>query len=511
MQNDSKHAESQLISITGEQLTGGTNNSSPSVLSKQGQEKQCALLENFFYSYNSGKFKTRWPFRRYSSSSLSGGNVDGLTVYDSEFLFSANNKLFYLDGKVPKYIGAIGTAPPCFSSYNGKLLIGSGTTPQSLTTARVLASITGTDVPTTVTQWLEERAYMWATGNTSYPDRVHRNQVNNETVWSGSDTAYFDMGYKDDDLAVIGMMNGPENNIIAWKSGTSKKATWFLNPSDTTPIARLVSTIYSAKTWRGACWANNKLWFMDDFSPLAIAGTDSVDQLIIDPASIEIGSRVSSKWKPTADSFCCVYPPDKQIWFFNPPSNEIWVLNFIDYAWYRFRPAGSLKFYSAYYHPTDQKMYLGGNDGYIYVYETSGEGAYQDEPGGVDTDYTQKIVTKIYTYYPKFHHEIKEPIINYLGLKDGSGYFRVYKNWGATEALNEALTISLSYPRAYSYASTIAYDARTIKAWASQMQSSIKDYNTECDNFQIWVEINSGAIEFHDVSFVLAKTSKLNY
>jgi hypothetical protein len=441
---------------------------------------------------------------------MSGSVVDGITVYDGEMLFSSGGKLFYLDGfQQSHYIGAIGSTPPSFASFNGKLLIGSGTTPQTLSTTRVLANLTGTDVPTTVKQFLEERAYMWATGNSTYPDRIHRCVVNNEETWSGDDTEYIDMGYKDDDLEVIGMMNGPNNNIIVWKSGNSKKATWFFQPSATTPIARLTSTIYSAKTWRGACWANNKLWLMDDFSPLAIAGTDSLDQLIVDPDSTEIGSRIVSTWTPTADSFCVVYPPDSQIWFFNPPKAEIWVLNYINYSWVKFKPAGSLKFYSAYYHPTDKALYLGGNDGYVYIYQTNGEGAYQDEPGGVDTDYTQKIVTKIYNLFPKYNHEIKEPIINYLGLKAGSGYFRIYKNWGAAEVLNETLTISLSYLRAYSYASTRGYDVRTTKSWASQMQSSLEDNNMEADNFQFWIEINSGAFEFHDLSFIVSQTNRL--
>jgi hypothetical protein len=486
------------------------NNSSPPVLSKSGQENQCALLENVYYSYNSGKIRTRWPFRRYSTTTLSGSVVDGLTVYDGEFLLSSGQKLFYLDaGKVPHYIGATGSEPPCMVSFNGKLLIGSNTTPQTLSTARALANLTGTGIPTTVKQFLEERAYIWACGDSTYPDRIYRSVVNNEATFSGDGTAYYDMGFKDDDLVAIGMMNGPNNNIVVWKRGNSKKATWFFQPSDTAPVARLTSTIYSARTWRGACWAANKLWFMDDFSPLAIAGTDTVDQLVIDPASMEIGSRISSTWAATDDSFCVVYPPDAQIWFFNPPKRDIWVLNYRDYAWYKFKPAGSLIFYSAYYHPTLKKLYLGGNDGYVYVYETSGAGDYQDNPGGVDTDYTQKIVTKLYNLYPKYYHEIKEPMVNYLGLKAGSGYFRINKKWGSVEALSEVLTISLSYPRAYSYIATLGYDARTTKAWASQMQSSLKDFNLEADNFQIALEVNSGALEFHDLSFIVSKTNKL--
>ena len=510
MQNSSKHAESQLLTISGEDLSGGMNNSSPSVLSKEGQEKQCVLLENLFFSYNSGKIRTRWPFRRYSSNILSGSPVDGLTVYDGEFVFSSGGKLFYLDTtKNAHLIGSIGTSPPSFTSFNGKLLIASGSVAQTLSTARVLANLSGTAIPTTTKQFLEERAYLWAVGTTTYPDMINRCIVNNETTWSGADTEYVEVGYKDDDLVATGMMNGPNNNIIVWKRGNSKKATWFFQPSATSPIARLVSTIYSARTWRGACWAANKLWFMDDFSPLAIAGTDSVDQLVIDPASIEIGSRIVSKWAPTDNSFCVVYPPDAQIWFFNPPSKDIYVLNYLTYAWVRFRPAGSLRFYSAYYHPTDKKLYLGGNDGYVYVYENDGSGNFMDNPGGVDTDYSQKIATKIYNLYPKYLHEIKEPLINYLGLKAGTGAFRIYKNWGATEALNETLTVSLSYVRAYTYQNTLSYDLRSTKAWASQMQSSLKDLNVEADNFQIWLEINSGAIEFHDLSFIVSKTNKL--
>ncbi len=305
------------------------------------------------------------------------------------------------------------------------------------------------------------------------------------------------------------MMNGPNNNIIVWKRGNSKKATWFFQPSATSPIARLTSTIYAAKTWRGSCWAANKLWFMDDFSPLAIAGTDTIDQLIIDPTSIEIGSRIASSWIPTDDSFCVVYPPDSQIWFFNPPSRDIYILSYIDYSWIKFKSAGALKFYSGYYHPVHKKLYLGGSDGYIYVYETDGTGDYQDNPGGVDTDYTQKMATKIYNPYPKFYNEIKDPLLNYLGLKSGSGSFRIYKNFGATEAFAEDITISLSYIRCYDYANTYCYDLRRTKAWASQMQSSIKDLNIETDNLQIWLEITSGAIEFHDLSFIVAKTNKL--
>ena len=94
MQNSAKHADSQLMTITGEQLSGGMNNSAPPILSKKGQENQCALLENVYYSYNSGKIRTRWPFRRYSTTTLSGSVVDGLTVYDGEFLLSSGQNSF---------------------------------------------------------------------------------------------------------------------------------------------------------------------------------------------------------------------------------------------------------------------------------------------------------------------------------------------------------------------------------------------------------------------------------
>lgn len=510
MQNSNKHAEEQLVTISNEQLYGGMNCSSPPILSGSGQENQCSLIENMFFTFKSGKLRTRWPFRRYSSSILSGANVNGLTVYNGEFIYSCDRKLFYLDGGAnAHYIGATGTLPPSMVSFNGKLLIGSGTTPQTLSTARVLANLTGTDVPTTVKQFLEERAYLWAVGNSTYVDRIHRCIVNNEATWSGDGTIYVDAGYKDDDLSAIGILNGPDNNIIIWKKGNSKKATWFFLPSATDPVAKITSTIYGAKTWRGACYAANKLWFMDDFSPLSIAGTDTIDQLIVDPESMEIGSRISSQWEPTDDSFCVVYPPDNQIWFFNPPKKDIWILNYLTYSWAKFKPAGTLKFYSAYYHPTEKKLYLGGNDGYIYVYQNDGSGNYQDNPGGTDTDYSQKLATKIYVLYPKYFHEIKEPVLNYLGLKAGSGNIRIYKNYGATEALSETVTISLSYIRAYDYANTLSYDLRRTKAWASQMQSSLKDLNCEADNFQVWLEITSGALEFHNISLNGAKTNKL--
>jgi hypothetical protein len=505
-QNWTKHIEEGELKI--ENFSGGMDNSTPASMLP---DDRCVLIENMYYDYSSGRIRTRWPFRRYSNSALVSSPVNGLYHWNNEFYFAADRKLYYLDSNLdPVLLGTIGNEPPNFLPFNGKLLVASGRTPQYVDTSHTLNDITGTGVPTTLKCLLEQNTSVFGCGNSDYPDRVHQSAVQDETTWSGTGTAYYDLGFKDDDLEVIGITHGPYGYIIAWKKGRSKKATWFLDPNESSPVGRLVSSNESAHTHRGAVRAANMLWIMDTFSPMAILGTDATEKLIIDPNSLKIGARIAKSWILDDNAFCVSFPTHGQIWFFpRPYDGNIWILHYLIGAWTKFVPAGILRFYSAFYLPSTKELYLGGNDGYIYKYDISGSGNYEDNPDGTNTDYRQRIITKVYNLFPRHRHELKSPILTYRGLKDGSGYFRIYQDHGADMILESTVTYSSSYPTLYDYQDKTLYEARNELLWVSQMRTPLFDKNIEANNFQIWLEITTGAIEFQDITLNIAKQMKI--
>ncbi len=512
-QNSQKHAEQQEVKFNNDEFSQGMNPSSPATALLQGE---CVLIENFYFDFASGYLRTRYPFRKYTNNILNGAPVTGITRWNDNIYFVSGTKLFYLDNSLnANYLGQVGPNPPCFLPFNSKLLIASGTVLQQVNSSKVFATDTGTGMPTTLTNILELNQQVYGVGNTAYPDVLHSSSVRNDTVFSGGTSEQFYLTYQEepnvtvDDFYIRGITKAPGGYIIVWKGGNQRKATGFLNPDSTNPVWRTVSDNEAAHTWRGCTWVGGYLWFMDSFSPMAIAGVSSMEELNVDSGSLKVGARIASQWIVDDDAFCVVYPPHAQIWFFPKKANYFWVLHYNTGAWVKFKLSGSLQFCSGYYQPLTKTLYLGGNDGNIYTYDTTGTGNYQDNPGGVDTDYGQKIISKIYNLYPRNKHEIKKPIMVYRGITDGTGILKIFDNFGTDKILESSFTISSSFPRLYDWRTTTLYDLRSTLLWSDASQKHIIDKSPEVNNFQVWFEVTSGAIEFQEITADIAKTTKI--
>jgi len=511
-----KHARQQPVSIPYPN-DGENNTASPSFL----PEGQAVLIQNFYYDYTTGYLRTRWPFRKFTTSIDTESPVLGITRWNNKIYFTAGNNLYYLDSyEQAHYVGAIGTQPPSFLPFHGYLAIASGTTPQYLTSANVLASITGTDVPTTLTQILETNQYMWGIGNTAEPDYLFRSAVRDETTWSGGTSANYGLTYEEEpsasltDLTLTGIAKGPNGMFIISKRGGGKKAIGYLDPNDTSPVWKIVSSNESPRTWRGQAYVAGRHWLMDDFSPMAIEGVDTSAVLQVNQESLKIGSRISKDWVLDENAFCVAFPSHAQIWFFpNNDTDYIWILHFLTGAWTRFKTVGGLRFYSAYYDSVSETLYLGGNDGNIYTYAVKGGGVYRDNPGGTDTDYEQRLKTAIYDPYPRNLCIAKRPNIRYLSLADGTGRLNFFQNFGANMIYDDFaevdFTFTTSAPTMAEYAAETLLDHEYELLWVSDMKTLHIAANTPSVNtIQMELIINTGAIQLRDINVDLAQGRK---
>lgn len=511
-----KHKVQEPISLP--YPTQGENNTSPASLLPEGQ---AVLIQNFYYDYTTGCLRTRWPFRQHTTSIKTSSPVLGITRWNNTLYFVAGERIFYLDGYYQAHLaGTVGTMPPSFLPFHGYLLIASGTTPQYLTSANVLASITGTDVPTTLTQILETNQSVWGIGNTSYPDYLFKSAVRDETVWSGGTAVNYGLTYEEEpsasltDLTIIGFSKGPSEMFIISKRGGGKKSTGFLDPNETAPVWRTVSGNECARTWRGQVYVAGRHWMMDDFSPIAIEGVNTSGILEVNQESLKIGSRISKDWVLDENAFCAIFPPHAQIWFFpNNDSDYIWILHYLTGAWTRFKTTGGLKFYSAFYDSVSRNFFLGGSDGNIYIYAVKGGGSYQDNPGGVDTDYEQRLKTAIYDPFPRNYCIVKRPIINYLSLADGAGKLSFYQNFGANlvrdDFANVAFSFTTSAPTMADYVAETMLDKADELLWVSDMKTLTIPYKTpHLNTVQIELTVTSGAIQIRDINVDLAQGRK---
>jgi hypothetical protein len=75
--------------------------------------------------------------------------------------------------------------------------------------------------------------------------------------------------------------------------------------------------------------------------------------------------------------------------------------------------------------------------------------------------------------------------------------------------LESTIICSSSYPTLYDYQNKTLYEARNELLWVSQMRTPLFDKNIEANNFQVWLEITTGAIEFQDLTLNVAKQMKV--
>jgi hypothetical protein len=227
--------------------------------------------------------------------------------------------------------------------------------------------------------------------------------------------------------------------------------------------------------------------------------------------SIEIGNRILDNWAMDTSAWCCAYPPHGQIWFCPNPTvnNLIYVLHYRTGAWTQFVPGNDLNFRSCYYNPVDGTMYLGSTEGFLYKYNTSDSG-YQDETGGVDTDYTQSIYTKVINIDPYREELIKNPLFTYRSLAAGSATLYLFKEYGNTEEESWPITLSSDF------ATMSEWSAESMDALAEEtMRNTVivtermRGHRKNIDNLQLGLVITSGAIEFHNFVIPVASTRNL--
>ena len=496
------HQPQQPLIINNEELQQGMNNSAPI-------DMWCPLIKNMYQDRASGAWITRWPFVRTKFNAPVEYPVTGLTRWKSSFFYTANGTLYYGDGLS---VGAVtGTSPPVFKSFNNFLFVASGGKLQKVNTSFVIANVAEATCPTTSTVVLVDGVYLWVTGDTTDPDYVVRSaEQNEEGVWG---TIYSSFGYKDGgNFKMTGLTYGPGEYLIGWKNGEGKKAIGFYDPEDTSfstdnvPHFFFATDAVAPHTHRAAVYSENVLWIMDKIAgPMAIVGTDATEQIVIDKMSLDIGRRILNGWDMDEYGFAVYYPPDSQIWFFPGPglSNTINILHTRTGAWSQFIPEGDLSFYSAFYYASTGVLYLGGNDGYIYKYDASGQSAFQDEPGGVATDISQRIKTKVYDPYP-FEEEKFSPrvIFNCRVLEDGAGTFRIWGDYGSTIDYSEDITLAATYASLDDWSTYTLDDLSEVGMSSTTLNLSKFEMPRVAlnDNFQFDIQMTSGAWAFHSIA-----------
>ena len=514
--NAAKHQEQQPISLP--YPSNGMNISAAAQFLPEGQ---AVLIENLYYDYASGYLRTRYPFRKYSENILNGAPVTGIIKWNSKIYFTSGGMLYYLDGsKNANYVGTLGTTLPCLQPFHGYLQVASGTGLQRCTSANALSTVTGTGMPTTLTQIIEINQSLFGIGNTTYPDYLQKSAVRDETVWSGGTSATYGLTYEEEpsmsvsNLTVVGIAKAQSGLILVFLRGGGRKATGYLDPNETSPVWRVVSTNEAAYTWRAQCNAAGLHWIMDEFSLMAIDGVDTDEKLKINQKSLEIGSRIASNWTLDSYAHCFAFPPHAQIWF-RPnvvTSDDIWVLHYLTGAITRFKTAGGLRFYSHFYDSSNSTLYLGNGDGHLYTYDITSD-EYQDNPGGTDTDYPQTIKSAIYDPFPRNLAILKKPSVNYRCLTDGTGTLNFYKDYGSTLIQNDFaevdFTFTSTYPSMSDYEEEAIADHADEYLWVSDMQTTKIPYKSPSVNtVQMELVINTGAIELKDINVDLAMGRK---
>lgn len=380
-----KHEQEGTVEIS--DFQGGINVAVPRT---QIADNECEWIENFYFDPTDGRLTTRWPIDKYSNSAaVADTAVKGVYYWNDTWFLICNNNAYYLDGSGdPQSIGALnGSSAPTFLPFNDQLLVASGDgTLQAISTSNVISNVSNASKGQFL---LQKDSCVVLSGDPDNDDRVYQSQPFDETDWTGGSANYADVGYKDN-MAIVGTHEAFDGLYVIFKRGDNAMRTYFLTSlSETAPVCRNVSDTHCAITHHSIVDAASRVYFAEQRAITALQGIDAQGKMVVDPT---VGLKLSSIIDNATSCHAVVYPPDKQIWFIPDTGlNRAYIYHYLKNAWTAFS-FGSRTCYSAFYHPVDERLYLGMDDGYIYKYMVN-DTSYQDDGS---TDYTQWIKTKVF-------------------------------------------------------------------------------------------------------------------
>ena len=387
-----------------------------------------------------------------------------------------------------------GSSKPTFCAFNDVLLIASGGQLQQMTNAHVLTTIANSPKTSYV---MEKDGRVVASGDSDNPSRVYQSAYFDQTTWEGTTSDYADVGYKDK-LSVKGIHEAFDGLYLVFKRGSGGLRTYFLTAlSETAPESKKVSEVHCAKNHHTIINAASKVYFVEDKGVSYLVGIDAQGKVAVDPT---VGLKLANLMDPESTAHACVYPRDKQLWVVpNTSSNKVYVCHYLrDHAWTAFS-FGSRKIHSMYYLPSDQKLYLGCDDGYVYRYEVDNN-SYQDE-GSVN--YDQVIKTKVFDEPADKDKIVKTPRLFYEALTTSSMTFAVKDDYGTTTAYTDDFDVTTTSYKLYDLQNTYIYDTQAggddelylyDAQGASVMADKKWDVNINCENFQFTLTVSSGGI-----------------
>jgi hypothetical protein len=157
-------------------------------------------------------------------------------------------------------------------------------------------------------------------------------------------------------------------------------------------------------------------------------------------------------------------------------------------------------------------MYLGDASGHIFTYDTDND-TYKDNPGGVETDYTQILKTAIFDPFPRNLCIFKKPSFNYQVILDGTGTINFYKDYGTNLVHDDFAEVNFTFPSEYQtmsdYEDETLADHEEEYLWNSDMATTAIPYKSpHVNTVQTELVINTGAIELKDISVDIAMGRK---
>lgn len=490
-----KHLEEGVVEIS--DFQGGINVSVPRTAI---QDNECEWIENLYFDPTDGRLTTRWPVDKYSNSAaVASTAVTGIYYWNSTWFLVCNATLYYLDSSLdPQSIGALNSSSiPTFLPFNDQLLIATGNgTLEAVNTSKVLSDVTNAPKGQFL---LQKDSAVVLSGDPDNKDRIAQSEPFDETDWSGGASNYADVGFKDK-MSIIGIHEAFDGLYIVFKRGDDALRTYFLTSiSETAPVCRNVSDTHCAISHHSIVDAASRVFFAEERAITALQGVDAQGKMVVDP---NVGLKLSSIIDNATTCHAVVYPPDKQIWFIPDTGlNRAYIYHYLKNSWTSFS-FGSRKVCSAFYRPSDEKLYLGMDDGYIYIYNIN-DYSFQDDGS---TDYTQWIKTKVFDVPPHRNKVIKKPMLFYEGLADGTAAFCIKKDFGKTLKYEGSLTVDSSATRLYDTQSIYIYDTQageTNEMYLYDERSSTElevfDVKVDVDNFQFTLNVTSGAVRLEGI------------
>jgi hypothetical protein len=331
-------------------------------------------------------------------------------------------------------------------------------------------------------------------GDPDNKDRVHQSDYFDHTSWTSTGSDYADVGYKDQ-LTIKGMIEAFDGLYFVFKRSASQLATYYLSVLDeAAPSARKISDIHCPKSHYCVVDAISNIYFLEDRDVTMLQGINQQGKMVVDPTP---GLKLGNSLAPTTSAHAVVYPTDRQIWFVPDPGlNKAYIYHYTRNAWTVFS-FGSRHLYSMRYFPSDGKLYLGCDDGFVYRYELENQ-SYQDAEGS----YAQVIKTKVFDNPPDKDKILKAPQILYSDLASGTGTLVVKSDYGSTTAYTGTITLTGTSYLIYDQQSldiadttaTYIYDTQTTGSGSTKF-----DYNIPLDNFQFILTISSGGMRLNKI------------